>query len=221
MDPLCGTDWGRLLASEFEQPYWDALMTFVEGERRVGPVFPPPDQVYRALEVTWCEATRVVIVGQDPYPTPGDAEGLCFSAPCGTKRPQSLVRIHAELQRGVKVAKPPHGSLMPWAHRGVLLLNTILTVRDGVPLSHQGRGWERFTSKVLQVVAREVEPVFLLMGKWARESFRNAGIGAEDINVVEVPHPVHPDFLGSAPFSEVDRRLDRRGQPPMDWRLDP
>ena len=142
-NPLCGTDWGRLLRDEFASEYWNELMEFVEEERSSFPdrVYPPANEVYRALELTWCEQTNVVIVGQDPYHGLGQAHGLSFSVPCCVRRrPHSLVRIHTELRTDVDVPTPSHGSLAPWAHRGVLLLNATLTVCEGQPLSHLGRG---------------------------------------------------------------------------------
>ena len=144
-NPLCGTDWGRLLSDEFDQQYWGELVGFVEEERSLHPdsVYPPANEVFRALELTWCQQTGVVIVGQDPYyKQPGQAHGLCFSVPCGERRPQSLVRIHTELRTDVHVRTPGHGSLVPWAHRGALLLNTTLTVSAGEPpsLTRDGDG---------------------------------------------------------------------------------
>jgi uracil-DNA glycosylase len=225
-NPLCGTDWGRLLKDEFAQPYWAELMTFVHEQRSSfpDPVYPPANEVFRALELTWCEQTQVVIVGQDPYHGPGQAHGLCFSVPCGVKRrPQSLVRIHTELRTDVGVPTPNHGSLAPWAHRGVLLLNTILTVRAGTPLSHRKRGWwERFTDMVIKVVARECDPVFLLMGKEAQQKTNGEGAPiAGSANVVEAPHPIHPTFLDSKPFSRVNARLRELGRDEINWSLEP
>jgi uracil-DNA glycosylase len=221
-NPLCGTDWGRLLEDEFAQPYWAELTRLIDGDRSRGPVYPPASQLFRALELTWCERTQVVILGQDPYHAPGQAHGLSFSVPCGVRRPQSLVRIHTELRTDVGVPTPSHGSLAAWAHRGVLLLNTTLTVGDGAPLSHRGRGWERFTDRVIEAVARERDPVFLLMGKEAQQKAHKEGapiVGST--NLVEAPHPVHPAFPGSKPFSRVNRRLRELGREEMDWTLEP
>jgi len=198
-------------------------MRSIEGDRASGPVYPPDSQVFHALELTWCESTKVVILGQDPYPAEGQAHGLCFSVPCGVPRPYSLARIHGELGTDLEVSTSRyHGSLAPWAHRGVLLLNTRLTVCEGASRSHRRRGWERFTDKVLEVVARERDPVFLLMGKEAQEKAHKEGAPLTgSTNVVEAPHPVHPTFLGSKPFSRVDLRLRelRRGE--MRWTLEP
>lgn len=222
LNALCGTDWGQLLDGEFAKPYWEELMAFVDDERSRRDVYPPPNEVFQALELTWCEETRVVIVGQDPYHGPGQAQGLCFSVSCGARRPQSLVRIHTELRTDVGVPIPNHGSLMPWAHRGVLLLNTTLTVRAGAPLSHRGKGWERFTDKIIEVAARECDPVFLLMGKEAKEKAHREGAPiTASANIVEAPHPIHPTFRNSKPFSRVNDRLLGLGRDEMDWGLAP
>jgi uracil-DNA glycosylase len=194
-NPLCGTDWGRLLKDEFADGYWKELTAFVQKERASFPdsVYPPDNEVFRALELTWFEDTKVVIVGQDPYHGPGQAHGLCFSVPCGVRRPQSLVRIHSELRTDVGVPIPNHGSLAPWAHGGILLLNTTLTVGAGRPLSHLGKGWERFTDKLIEVVARERDPVFLLMGKEAQQKAHGEGAPITgSANVVESTAPGSP-----------------------------
>lgn len=227
-NPLCGTDWGRLLNGEFTEQYWHDLMTFVEEERSQHPdlVYPPANEVFRALELTWCRQTKVVIVGQDPYPAPGQAHGLCFSVPCGVKRPYSLTKIHAELLRDVEVPNPGHGSLEPWAHRGVLLLNATLTVRGGTggrstTFSHRGYGWERFTHRVVEVLIQESDPVFLLMGdKAQRMAHMTRAPLADSKNVVESPHPAHHTFSGSSPFSRVDRRLRELMRRRMNWGLE-
>jgi uracil-DNA glycosylase len=196
------TDWGRLLKDEFGEGYWEELTAFVQEECASLPdsVYPPDNEVFRALEFTWCERTRVVIVGQDPYHGPGQAHRLCFSVPCGVRRPQSLVRIHTELRTDAGVPVPNHGNLAPWAHRGILLLNTTLTVGPGTPLSHRGKGWERFTDKVIEVAARERDPVFLLIGKEAQQKAHGEGAPITgSANVVEAPHPVHPTFPAASP----------------------
>lgn len=229
---LCGTDWGRLLKEEVSRPYWNELVAFVETERSSFPVYPPAPDVFRALALTWCEQTKVVIVGQDPYHGPGQAHGLCFSVPCGVARPPSLVNIHKELESDRNIERPAHGSLEPWAHRGVLLLNTTLTVRGSQPGSHRGRGWERFTDAVIQAVTEESDPVFLLWGKEA--------LGKEDLitriagssgKIIKSSHPSppaayrpcldSPPFIGSQPFSKANELLRRSGRAGIDWNLAP
>jgi uracil-DNA glycosylase len=230
--PLCGTDWGRLLKNEFAQSYWDELLAFVRDERSRYPVYPPANEVFRALELTWCEQTKVVIVGQDPYHGHGEAHGLCFSVPSGITPRPSLVNIHKELQRDRGVTRPNHGSLEPWAHRGVLLLNTILTVREGKPHSHRGRGWERFTDAVIRIVTEDSDPVFLLWGGDAqgKEKLITRITGSPDM-IIKSSHPSpisanrlclgSPPFIGSRPFSEVNKLLRRLGRGEIDWNLAP
>jgi uracil-DNA glycosylase len=230
-NPLCGTDWGRLLRDVFTQQYWAELVSFIDAERSSVPdlVYPPANKVFRAFELTWCEDTRVVIVGQDPYPGPRQADGLCFSVPCGVSLPRSLAQIHKELWTDVGVPPPNHGSLLPyhgslalWAHRGVLLLNTTLTVRAGIPLSHRGKGWEGFTKRVIEVVSRERDPVFLLMGRKAQRMVHGRGAPiTNSANVVEAPQPRYYTFSGSRPFSRVNRRLRELGRDEIDWNLEP
>lgn len=231
-NPLCGTDWGRLLKDEFAQPYWDKLMAFVEEQRSRFPVYPPADDIFRALELSWCEQTKVVIVGQDPYHRPGQAHGLCFSVPCGVRRPRSLVNIHKELNTDLRLPIPDHGSLEPWAHRGVLLLNTTLTVRGGQRGSHQGRGWERFTDAVIRVVAKESDPVFLLWGEdaQAKETHITRVTGSPG-KIIKSSHPSpisanrpclgSPPFIGSRPFRKANKLLRGSGRDEIDWNLAP
>jgi uracil-DNA glycosylase len=229
-NPLSGTDWGRLLKTEFEQPYWADLTGFIESERRRFAVFPPADLVVRALKLTPCDSTKVVILGQDPYHGPGQAEGLCFSVPDGIAPPPSLVNIHRELQADCGILKPDHGSLERWAQEGVLLLNTTLTVREGVPGSHRGKGWECFTDAVIRVAAAECDPVFLLWGKEAqRKEELITSNTASAGKLVKSSHPSppaayrpcleSPAFLGSKPFSTANRFLEREGDGVIDWTL--
>jgi uracil-DNA glycosylase len=221
-----------LLADEFAQPYWAGLVAFVEKERSLLPVYPPANQVFRALELTSCARTKVVIIGQDPYHGPGQAQGLCLSVPYGVDPPPSLVNIHRELQADVGINRPNHGSLDAWADQGVLLLNTILTVRAGEPGSHRGRGWERFTDAVIRVVTAESEPVFLL---WGREAHRKEGLirrtTRRSNRIVKSSHPSppaaygscagSPPFIGSRPFSTANRLLRQSGRDEIEWDLTP
>lgn len=231
-NPLCGTDWGRLLKDEFAQTYWAELMAFVEEERSCHPVYPPANEVFRALELTWCEQTKVVIVGQDPYHRPGQAHGLCFSVPCGVRRPRSLVNIHKELNIDLRLPIPDHGSLEPWAHQGVLLLNATLTVREGQRDSHQGEGWESFTDAVIRVVIKESDPVFLLWGEKAQRKEKHiTRITGSPGKIIKSSHPSpisayrpcldSPPFIGSRPFGKANKLLrgSRRGE--IDWNLAP
>ena len=164
------TDWNPLLRDQFEQPYWSELMSFVDAERNRYPVYPPRDEVFAALHYTSFKEARVVILGQDPYHGAGQAHGLCFSVRRGVPKPPSVANIHRELHDDLGLDPPDHGNLEAWAANGVLLLNTTLTVRAGEAGSHRGRGWERFTDRVIEVVSgRDTPVVFVLWGSAARE----------------------------------------------------
>jgi uracil-DNA glycosylase len=230
-NPLCGTDWGRLLGPEFGDHDWDDLLDFLESERLRTCVYPPATQVFRAPELTWCRDTKVVILGQDPYDAPGQAEGLCFSVPCCVKRPGSLQNIHKELQRDCGIPWPPHGSLLPWANRGVLLLNATMTVCAGQRRLHRGP-WKPFTDALIRVVTRESDPIFLLWGGDAqdREELITAVSGMPE-RIIKSSHPAGqsanrtcrgaPAFNGSSPFSKTNELLRALGKPPIDWSLSP
>ena len=216
------TDWNPLLRAEFEADYWEPLQRFVADERARGPVYPPHDLVFNALHLTPYADTRVLILGQDPYHGPGQAHGLAFSVQAGVRTPPSLVNIHRELQTDLGIEPPGHGNLEPWARHGVLLLNTTLTVRGGQAASHQGKGWETFTDRVIEVVnAKPDHVVFVLWGAHARKKKRM--IDTDRHTVIESAHPsplsAHNGFFGSRPFSRTNEALVAHGQPPIDWEL--
>ena len=216
------TDWNPLLRDQFEQPYWSELMSFVDAERDRYPVYPPRDEVFAALHYTSFKEARVVILGQDPYHGAGQAHGLCFSVRRGVPKPPSVANIHRELHDDLGLDPPDHGNLEAWAANGVLLLNTTLTVRAGEAGSHRGRGWERFTDRVIEVVSgRDTPIVFVLWGSAARE--KRSMINTSRHAIVESTHPsplsAHRGFLGSRPFSKVNSALIERGSTPIDWTL--
>jgi uracil-DNA glycosylase len=218
------TDWNPLLRAEFDKPYWNELQRFVAGERARHTVFPPTDQVFAVLHLTSYEATRVVLLGQDPYHGPRQAHGLCFSVQDGVQLPPSLVNIFAELHSDLGVEPPTHGNLESWARQGVLLLNTSLTVRSGAAASHQGKGWETFTDEVLRTVNAKPHPVvFILWGAHARK--KKALIDLSRHTVIESAHPsplsAHNGFFGSKPFSRTNDALLAAGLAPIDWHLRP
>lgn len=216
------TDWNPLLRGEFEKPYWRDLQSFVDEERRHHTVYPSRDHVFAALHHTSYADTKVVILGQDPYHGPGQAHGLCFSVQRDVDPPPSLVNVFKELNADLGVAIPSHGNLEPWARRGVLLLNTTLTVRAGQAASHQGKGWEIFTDEVIRIVNEKPFVVFVLWGAHARR--KKSLIDAHRHAVIESAHPsplsAHNGFLGSRPFSRINTALRAAGLPDVDWTLE-
>ena len=216
------TDWNPLLRSEFDEPYWNELQDFVRNERGRHTVYPPHDEVFAALHRTGYADTKVLILGQDPYHGPRQAHGLCFSVRRGVAVPPSLRNIHQELADDLGLPIPDHGNLEAWAEQGVLLLNTTLTVRAGQAASHQGKGWERFTDRVIGVVNDKTETVvFILWGASARR--KRALIDTDRHVIIESAHPsplsASNGFFGSRPFSAANAALLRAGREPIDWRL--
>ena len=219
---MAATDWNPLLRSEFDELYWAELQQFVADERRRGPVFPPADDVFAALHLTPYADVKVVILGQDPYHGAGQAHGLCFSVRRGVAIPPSLRNVYQELRDDLGVTTPSHGNLEHWARQGVLLLNTTLTVRSGQAASHQGKGWERFTDRVISTVNEKAERVvFLLWGAPSRK--KKALVDSSRHTVIESAHPsplsAHNGFFGSRPFSRANTALREAGREPIDWQL--
>lgn len=216
------TDWNPLLRAEFDKPYWSSLQTFVENERQHHAVYPARENVFSALHHTSYADTKVLILGQDPYHGPNQAHGLCFSVQHGVAVPPSLVNIFKELHGDLGIPIPEHGNLQAWARRGVLLLNTTLTVRAGQAASHQGKGWETFTDEVIRVVNEKPFVVFVLWGAHARK--KKALIDATRHAIIESAHPsplsAHNGFFGSRPFSKINAALRAAGMSDVDWSLD-
>ena len=217
------TDWNPLLRDQFDQPYWAELHSFVADERRNHAVYPPHEEVFAALHLTPYADTRVVILGQDPYHGPSQAHGLCFSVRHGVPIPPSLANIHTELHDDLGIAPPGHGNLEPWARRGVLLLNTTLTVRAGQAASHQGKGWEVFTDRVIRTVnERSERVVFILWGAAARKKGTLVDVSRHAVVTSAHPSPLSArnGFFGSRPFSRTNQLLGEAGLDPIDWSLD-
>ena len=212
--------WRRRLADEFEQPYFVGLRDFVRAEYAAHRVYPPAAQIFRAFDECPFDSVKVVILGQDPYHGPGQANGLCFAVGAQTPPPPSLQNIFKEIEAdlGHKVSRDP--DLSRWARQGVLLLNATLTVREAQAGSHQNRGWERFTDAAVHALAREREGlVFLLWGAYARR--KGAGIDRRKHLVLECAHPsplsAHNGFFGCRHFSKANDWLVTRGETPIDW----
>jgi uracil-DNA glycosylase len=212
-----------VLGPETEEPYFHRLAEFVAAERAAHQVFPPRGEVFSALEATPYDRVRVVVLGQDPYHDDGQAHGMCFSVRPGTRIPPSLRNIYKELNTDLGLPVPETGYLMPWAERGVLLLNTVLTVRAHEAASHKGQGWERFTDAVIRAVsARERPAVFVLWGNHAKKKLPLIDTGRHAVVQGAHPSPLSARrFLGSRPFSQIDAALAAFGEEPMDWTLRP
>jgi uracil-DNA glycosylase len=202
-----------------------ALAAFLRAEKAGGKhIYPPGPAIFAAFDHTPFNAVRVVVLGQDPYHGPGQAHGLCFSVPACVRVPPSLDNIFKEIQRDLGIARPDHGCLTPWADRGVLLLNSVLTVEEGRAGAHQGKGWEGFTDAAIAALNREREGlVFLLWGAYAQR--KGSLIDRNRHCVLTSVHPsplsAHRGFLGCGHFSAANRYLESRGQGPVDWSLPP
>jgi uracil-DNA glycosylase len=223
MLPEIPKGWQPALRHETEQPYYAALERFVDEERAAHLVCPPEDEVFTALALTSKRAVKALILGQDPYPTPGVAHGLAFSVRPGKKIPGSLRNIFKELVSDLGVATPDDGSLVPWAEHGVLLLNAVLTVRAGEPNSHKNKGWERFTDAVIREVnEKSTRVAFILWGAYAQKKIPL--IDTEKHVVITGAHPSPltrgKGFFGTRPFSRANAALEEAGVKPIDWRLD-
>lgn len=212
--------WRRRLAGEFEQPYFVALRDFVRTEYAAQRVYPPAAQIFRAFDDCPFDSVKVVILGQDPYHGPGQANGLCFAVGAHAPAPPSLQNIFKEIDAdlGHPVSRDP--DLSRWARQGVLLLNATLTVREGQAGSHQNKGWEQFTDAAVHALARErAGLVFLLWGAYARR--KGAGIDRKKHLVLECAHPsplsAHNGFFGCRHFSKANAWLVAHGQTPIDW----
>jgi uracil-DNA glycosylase len=210
------------LEPETRTARFEALRAFLDGEAKAHAIYPPAAQVYRALELTPLREVRVLLLGQDPYHGPGQAEGLCFSVPPGVAPPASLRNIFRELQSDLGVPPPPDGSLVAWARRGVLLLNAVLTVRAGEANSHAGKGWEEFTDAVIRrVAARRTRVVFALWGAYAQKKIPLIDTDRHAIVTAAHPSPLSArrGFLGTAPFSRINAALEEGGREAIDWEL--
>ena len=217
-----GNDWDNILADEWEKPYYKKLRVFLKTEYGSHTVYPDMHDIFNALKYTSFADTRVVIIGQDPYHGVNQAHGLCFSVQKGVEPPPSLKNIYKELKDDIGMEIPSHGCLTSWAKQGVLLLNTVLTVREASPNSHKGMGWETFTDRVISELDRKQTPVvFLLWGANARkkaEIIRNP-IHKKLITVHPSPLSAYGGFFGCRHFSLANRILEESGQPTIDWRL--
>lgn len=211
--------WYEKLNQEMNLPYFLDLKDFVNQERKQHLVYPKEEDVFNALKLTPFEKVKVIILGQDPYHGPNQAHGLSFSVNKGIKAPPSLVNIFKELHTDLGCVVPNHGYLMKWATQGVLLLNATLTVRAGSPGSHQNKGWEKFTDKIIQLISEEKEHcVFLLWGNYAKS--KSPLINSSKHLVLTAAHPsplARGAFFGSKHFSQTNNYLKSKDLDPIDW----
>jgi uracil-DNA glycosylase len=213
--------WKAALEDEFGKDYFKDLSEFVKGEYGHAIVYPPPKHIFRAFELCPFDTVEVVILGQDPYHGPGQANGLCFAVNEGMALPPSLQNIFKELESDIgKPLAHRSGDLERWARQGVLLLNATLTVRARTPGSHQGRGWEEFTDAVIRVLSEKKEHlVFILWGNYAREKGKSIDWSKHEILESAHPSPFSAShgFFGSKPFSKANAYLAEHGRKPIDW----
>ncbi|MCB0561559.1 MAG: uracil-DNA glycosylase [Phaeodactylibacter sp.] len=214
--------WKYVLKSEFEQPYFQSLATFLRKEKESGKtIYPPGSLIFNAFNTTPFDKVKVVILGQDPYHNPGEAMGLSFSVPRGVRTPPSLKNIYKELNEDLGVPIPSHGDLTHWAEQGVFLLNAMLTVERNKPRSHQKIGWQTFTDTVIRRLSDQREGlVFMLWGGFARQ--KKQLIDSSKHLVLEAAHPsplAGGAFFGSRHFSRANEYLKQQGKEPVDWSL--
>ena len=215
-------DWLEPLKNEFGKPYYAKLYKFLQDEYGRYTIYPKADDIFNAFHLTPLSQVKVVILGQDPYHNVGQAHGLCFSVQKGVEIPPSLVNIYQELESDLGIKPPGHGCLTSWAEQGVLLLNTVLTVRAHQAASHQGIGWEEFTNRAIEVLDEQDRPiVFILWGRPAQQ--KKAMLHNPNHLVLEAPHPsplsAYRGFFGSKPFSKTNQFLESHGVAPIDWEI--
>ena len=227
MDIKLHESWKAVLKDEFEKDYFKSLVRFIKEEyalrdnQQRSIIFPKGSQIFRAFDACPFDKLKVVILGQDPYPTRGHAHGLCFSCDAHVRPlPKSLQNIFKELEDDLGVKAPANGDLNFWAEQGILMLNSILTVREGLPLSHAKKGWEQFTDAVIDAVNREKSGIiFVLWGSPAQT--KGAIVHAQKHHILKAPHPsplsAHRGFFGSKPFSHINALLEERGELPIHW----
>ncbi len=222
MKKIFTNDWENFLSEELRQPYYQELRQFLISEYRSRKIFPDMFDIFNALHFTSYADTKVVILGQDPYHEPGQAHGLSFSVLPGVSPPPSLINIFKELQTDLGCKIPNNGCLKFWAEQGVLLLNTVLTVRAHLANSHRGHGWETFTDKIISVLNDREKPLaFILWGRPARE--KKSMITNPEHYIIESAHPsplsASKGFFGTRPFSRVNDFLISVGEKPIDWQI--
>ena len=217
-----GNDWDEILKDEWKMPYYILLRQFLKEEYRTKTIYPDMYDIFNALKYTAFKDVKAVIIGQDPYHGPGQAHGLCFSVKRGVDIPPSLKNIYKELNNDIGFIYPNHGCLEDWAKQGVLMLNTVLTVRAGMAASHRGNGWERFTDHVIEKLNQKQTPVVFLL--WGKPAAEKAKIITNPMHLkLEAPHPsplsAHRGFFGCQHFSKTNHFLTENGLEPINWQI--
>ena len=220
---MIGNNWDTILKEEFEKEYFKELMKFVSQEYKNKTIYPKQSDVFNAFRYTDFDNVKVVILGQDPYHGPNQAEGLSFSVSNDVLKPPSLKNIFKELESDLKIPFPEHNSLKPWAKEGVLLLNAVLNVEEHNPTSHKDHGWETFTDDIIKIINNKKTPVvFILWGSYARN--KKSLITNPIHYVIESPHPspfsAYSGFFGSKPFSKTNDFLKSKGLKEINWRIE-
>lgn len=220
---MIGNKWDQLLKDEYQKEYFTNLMDFVKNEYKEKTIYPKQNEVFNAFRYTDFDNLKVVILGQDPYHGPNQAEGLSFSVSNSVLKPPSLKNIFKELESDLGIPFPKANSLKPWARQGVLLLNAVLTVEEHKPTSHKDKGWEKFTDDVIKIINEKKEPVvFILWGAYARN--KKVLITNPNHYIIESAHPspfsARNGFFGSRPFSKTNEFLKSKGLKEIDWRVE-
>lgn len=215
--------WDKYLNEEFEKPYYMSLRQFLKEEYSTQTIYPEKDNIFNALKVTSYDDVKVVILGQDPYHGEGQAHGMAFSVKPGIKTPPSLVNIYKELQTTMGCYIPNNGYLMKWAEQGVLLLNTVLTVRAGQPQSHKGKGWETFTDRIIAILNERKDPVIFVL--WGAPAKKKASlITAPQHKILTAAHPsplsAYNGFFGCDHFKQINEYLKEMGKTPIDFQIE-
>ena len=220
---MIGNKWDNLLKEEVNKEYFKTLINYINEEYKEKTIYPKKTEVFNAFKYTDYTNVKVVILGQDPYHGPNQAEGLSFSVSNEVIKPPSLKNIFKELESDLEIPFPEHNSLKPWAKEGVLLLNAVLTVEEHKPASHANKGWETFTDEIIKILNKKEEPVvFILWGNYARE--KKAYITNPIHYVIESPHPspfsARNGFFGSKPFSKTNEFLKSKGIKEINWNVE-
>ena len=216
-------EWKEKLQDEFNKPYFEKLVEFIRDEYSKGKCYPRGEKIFEALNLCLPKDVKVVLLGQDPYHGPNQANGLSFSVPAGISHPPSLINIFKELESDLNIPYPKNGDLSSWARQGVLLLNSTLTVRANQPASHQGKGWELFTDFLISTISKEMNGVaFLLWGNFAKQKINLINNSKHLILKAGHPSPLSANrgyWFGNKHFSQCNNYLSQKLKKPIDWKL--